>query len=110
MKNRRTHSRKLAIETFEPMVLMSATISGTEGDDWINSDADDNMILALGGNDYIYAPLGNNLIDGGAGNDTLVIYEGLFEQYDISRNSAGNVVVQGPALNGQVNTNELCQR
>lgn len=89
------------------MVLMSATIQGTDSADWISADEQDNLILALGGDDEIYAPLGDNQIDGGTGQDTLVIYEGVQADFDLVRTADGQTYVEGPALNGGVNVNVL---
>ncbi len=44
---------------------------GTEGNDTLTGDGDDNEILGLGGDDIINGGGGNDLLDGGAGRDTL---------------------------------------
>jgi Ca2+-binding RTX toxin-like protein len=43
----------------------------------------DSIIQALGGNDEIYASLGNNFVFGGAGDDAWVVYEGNTPQYEV---------------------------
>lgn len=59
------------------------------------------------GNDEIFSPLGNNVIDGGGGDDVLVVYEGVRADYDISFEADGRVIVEGPGLNGTTVRNEL---
>jgi len=59
------------------------------------------------GDDAIYAPVGNNIIDGGGGNDVLVVYQGTSADYDISYEADGRVIVEGPGLNGTTVRNEL---
>ncbi|HAD60625.1 MAG TPA: hypothetical protein DCG12_15375, partial [Planctomycetaceae bacterium] len=90
-------SRKNAcITSIEPMILMAATaIDGSDAADWISADENDNTINALGGDDSIYAPLGNNLIDGGAGLDTLVIYEGVADDFQLSALADGSIQILG---------------
>ena len=57
------------------------------------------MIYALGGNDEIHAPIGNNFVDGGEGIDTLVIYQGVRADYQLIANADGTVTIIGPGLN-----------
>ena len=59
------------------------------------------------GDDEIFAPLGNNVIDGGAGDDVLVVYEGVRADYVIRYEDDGRVIVEGPGLNGSTVRNEL---
>ncbi len=59
------------------------------------------------GDDEIFAPIGNNLIDGGAGDDVLVVYEGSSTDYEIQYEPDGRVIVTGPGLDGSTVRNEL---
>lgn len=59
------------------------------------------------GDDEIFAPVGDNVIDGGAGDDVLVVYEGVRADYDISFEDDGRVIMEGPGLNGSTVRNEL---
>lgn len=59
------------------------------------------------GDDEIYAAVGNNVIDGGAGDDVLVVYEGTSADFDITYEADGRVIVEGPGLNGETVRNEL---
>ena len=102
-----TRSEVVRIESLEPMVLMSVSINGTDAGEWISGDESDNDIQAFGGDDEIYAPIGNNTIDGGTGTDTFVIYEGNQFQFSVVKYADGVVVIEGPGLNGQINTNQL---
>ena len=96
------------IESFEPMVLMSATvIEGTNASEWISGDHNDNSIFAGGGNDEIHAPLGTNTIDGGSCEDTLVIYEGARADYSVQQLANGSVLLTGRGLNGSTVQNTL---
>ena len=95
------------IESFEPLILMSASINGTEAADWISGDHQDNIIQAMGGDDAIHAPLGDNTVYGGDGDDAFVVYEGNSDQYEVIRYESEVVTVFGPGLNGQINQNVL---
>ena len=100
--------RSTIVQSLEQMVLMSAsTIEGTSGADWLSGDDNDNSIFAGAGDDSIHAPLGTNFIDGGDGNDTLVVYQGVRDDYTIQSQADGGVVVTGPGLNGQIVKNTL---
>ncbi len=106
----KTSRRSIAqIESIEPMLLMSATvIQGTNAGEWISGDDNDNNIFAGGGNDEIYAPLGTNTIDGGSGDDVLVVYEGLRADYAVQQLADGSVFISGRGLNdSQVNNTLL---
>ncbi len=46
---------------------------GTEGDDTINSDENDNLIQGLGGNDVLAAGVGADVLIGGSGSDKFVV-------------------------------------
>ncbi|MFK7817249.1 MAG: hypothetical protein AB8G99_00900, partial [Planctomycetaceae bacterium] len=111
-----------AIETCEPMILMSASpaadgatmdvqdaemIGATDGADWIAGTDGNDMIEALGGDDTINAQIGENMIDGGDGIDTVVSYGQASTDFDITRYENGQVVIEGPGLNGGVNINTL---
>ena len=84
------------IESFEPLLLMSATmIEGTD----VGGDHNDNDIFAGGDDDAIHAPLGNNTIDGGAGDDSIVIYDCVRANYGIRDLADVSVIPEGPGLN-----------
>ena len=60
--------------------------------------------------DSIYAPLGDtiNQIDGGAGTDTLIVYEGVRADYTLRRsNESSPIEIEGPGLNGSTVINRL---
>lgn len=82
---------------------------GTDGDDWISLQEPGGNVEAGDGDDFIYAPFGElNEIDGGAGTDTLVIYEGVQSDYIIRRPSASLLVeIEGPGLNRSKVTHRL---
>lgn len=108
MTGRPTQTLSAAIEILEPLVLMSAsTLEGTESADWISGTAVDDVISGLAGNDEIHAPQGHNQIDGGAGTDTLVIYEGVRADYVVEFRPDGRLRVSGPGLNGEPVVNDL---
>lgn len=105
---KQAHFRKSSIESLEAMLLMSAsTIEGTDADEWISGDENDNTILAGGGNDEIHSPIGNNTIDGGSGNDTFVVYQGNRSNFSLSQLSDNSYLLQGPGLNGNPVSNRL---
>ena len=79
---------------------ITPTIQGTDAGEWIAGGVDDS-IAAGGGDDEIYVPAGANIIDGGDGEDTLVIYEGYRDQYTIALRSDGVSTLEGPGLNGE---------
>lgn len=85
----------------------AVTIQGTDASEWISGTDGDDVIAAGGGNDEIYAPIGNNVVDGGDGEDRLVIYEGNRDQYTIKSQSDGVVILEGPGLNGETVRVEL---
>ena len=69
------------IESFEQMILMSASaadtdIVGTEAADMLVSDADNQTLIGLGGNDTIEGGL-NSLISAGAGDDRIITKDGI---------------------------------
>lgn len=98
--------RETRIETLEPLILMNAVV-GTDGADWIaGTDAND-VIDAGDGNDVIYAPIGTNLIDGGDGDDLLVVYGRERSEFELTRFEDGRIEMSGPGLNGGVNANSL---
>ena len=106
--DKRTAARNAAIDSLEAMLLMSAsTIEGTEANDWISGDGNDNTIFAGGGNDEIHSPIGNNTIDGGTGNDTFIIYEGNRSDFSLSQQNDNSYLLQGPGLNGNFVSNRL---
>lgn len=105
---RRHVNRNAAIDSLEAMLLMSAsTIEGSNGNDWIAGDGNDNAIFAGAGNDEIYAPLGNNVVDGGSGDDTFVVYEGNRSNFSLSQLADGSFLLEGPGINGSQVSNRL---
>ena len=84
-----------------PSNITPPAIMGTDESEWIAGRERDNSIFAGGGDDEIHAPLGNNIIDGGDGEDTLIIYEGNLAEFTLSRTSNGSIIVEGPGLNGK---------
>lgn len=101
-------SKNATIETLESLTLMSAsTVEGTAAGEWINGDAGDNTILAGGGNDEIYAPLGDNIIDGGSGVDSVLVYGGLKADYSLEAAGDGAFVMRGSDLHGGTAVNVL---
>ena len=51
--------------------ILQRAFTGTEGDDVIYGDADDNTLVGNAGNDAIYGGDGNDVITDGAGSDTI---------------------------------------
>lgn len=76
-------------------------LTGTDASEWIGGTAADDSISAGGGDDEIYAPLGTNEIDGGDGEDTLLVYEGNRADYTLSNIGDGRIYIEGPGLNGE---------
>lgn len=108
MMDRRNQTLPASIEILEPLILMSASsIEGTDVGEWISGTSLDDAIQAGGGDDEIHASMGHNLIDGGSGTDTLVVYEGLRADFAIQRFPDSRVLVEGPGLNGVPVVNEL---
>lgn len=96
------------VETLESITLMSASvIEGSDAGEWVNGDSNDNHIDAGGGNDEIYAPLGDNSINGGAGDDVLIVYGKTQDEYSIDAVGNGSYVVRGEGLNGQLIENTI---
>lgn len=52
-------------------------------------------------------PHGENFIDGGAGADLLVVYEGNRNDYEVYRTAEGRIVVEGPGANGLIVKQEM---
>ena len=93
-------TRSSLIASLEQLLLMSASsIEGTDAGEWLSGDECHHDFHAGGGDDAIYAPFGFNTIDGGSGEDTLVIYEGNRADYTVERSESGVVSVEGPGLN-----------
>ena len=88
-------------------IEVTPTISGTDASEWISGTSADDVIVAGGGDDEIHVPVGNNQVDGGAGIDTLVIYEGYRAQYLFAVRSDGVTTISGPGLNGETVTVDL---
>jgi len=61
----------LEIEALEPRILLSATWTGTEGDDTHNAGNQGDELHGLGGHDTLNGGTGRDIIDGGAGDDHL---------------------------------------
>ena len=77
-------TRSSLIASLEQLLLMSASsIEGTDAGEWLSGDECHHDFHAGGGDDAIYAPFGFNTIDGGSGEDTLVIYEGNRADYTV---------------------------
>ena len=83
---------------------LSATITGTEGNDVISGTANNDVIVGLGGNDVINGSAGNDTICGGDGNDVIdassgddVIYGG--DGNDTINGSSGDDVIYGEGGN-----------
>lgn len=76
-------------------------IIGTDAGEWIGGTAADDSINAGGGDDEIYAPLGTNSIDGGDGEDTLLVYQGNQADYVLANIGDGRIYIEGPGLNGE---------
>lgn len=94
--------------SLEAMLLMSAsTIEGTDAGEWISGIDGDSTILAGSGNDEIHAPIGNNIVDGGSGTDTFLVYEGNRSSYSLNQLDDGSWRLDGPGLNGQQVSNRL---
>lgn len=105
---RRHVNRNAAIDSLESMLLMSAsTIEGSNGNDWIAGDGNDNSIFAGAGNDEIHSPLGNNIVDGGSGHDTFIVYEGNRSDFSLSQLADSSFLLEGPGLNGSSVSNRL---
>ncbi|MCR9201577.1 MAG: Ig-like domain-containing protein [Planctomycetaceae bacterium] len=108
MMDRRNQTLPASIEILESLILMSASsIEGTDAGEWISGTSLDDAIQAGAGDDEIHSSMGHNLIDGGSGTDTLVVYEGFRADFHVQRFSDGRVLVEGPGLNGQSVINEL---
>lgn len=84
-----------------------SVIFGTSDGEWLSGTSGNDQVNSGGGDDELHAPLGENLIDGGAGNDVFVVYEGIREDFDVERFADGRVVLTGPGLNGQMVRNTL---
>lgn len=76
-------------------------ITGTDASEWVNGTVLDDVIHAGGGDDEIYAPIGNNRIDGGDGIDSLIVYEGNIADYEFSVDLDGNKILEGLGADGQ---------
>jgi len=93
----------------DPDDPVEPTVVGTDGDDWLALPEPGGSVEAGAGDDFIYAPVGSlNEIDGGAGTDTLIIYEGVRADYTIRRDPDSLLVeIEGPGLNGSTVVNRL---
>ncbi|MCR9198102.1 MAG: CAP domain-containing protein [Planctomycetaceae bacterium] len=76
------------------------TLNGTRQNDFLSGSEFTDLIQAFAGDDAIYAPFNVQTIDGGAGLDTLIVYEGRLADYDVTVEDDG-VRIQGPGLNGE---------
>ncbi|SDZ04321.1 calcium-binding protein [Nitrosomonas sp. Nm33] len=83
--------------------LPGNVIFGIEGPDNLAGTANDDIILALGGNDTLNGGAGNDTLNGGAGNDTLnggagtdtAIYSSNRANYSVS-GTVSNLNISGP--------------
>jgi len=89
------------------MVLLSGTIQGTAAGEWISGFEGDTTILAGAGDDAIYDPFGANVIDGGSGNDNIVIYGHTSNDYQFRQLADGSILMEGPGLDGTFVSNRL---
>ncbi len=87
---------------------MSATvIDGTDNSDWLSGGEEDSIFNAKGGDDEIHTTFGTNFIDGGDGNDTLVIYEGKRDDFTVHRLANGHIHLEGKGLFGRTLINDM---
>jgi hypothetical protein len=78
--------------------IMSLLSIGLAGADRINGSKGADNLLAFAGNDTIVGGNGNDTIDGGAGTD-IAAFTGAREQYTVTRDAAGTIVVYDNAAN-----------
>jgi len=76
--------------------VATGTITGTNGDEFIEGTNQDDFIDGLGGNDVLYGGLGNDTLDGGGGNYNQVDYDGALSEYSLSQNQDGSVTIVHP--------------
>ena len=91
---------QVQIESLEAMILMSASVEGTDASEWLSASDANAVVSAGAGDDEIHAPFGASHIDGGRGFDTFVIYEGTRDDFDVLAQADGSVHVEGKGLNG----------
>ncbi|GEM_PF-2380644 len=89
------------------LLLSGSTIEGTDAGGWLSGDECDNTFLTGGGDDEIYDPHGSNIIAGGDGIDTLVVYEGNLVNDRIVHEDDGPVRITGPGMDGTTVQNLL---
>ena len=87
--------------------MSASTIEGTDASEWVNGGVDDSIIDAKAGNDEIYAPLGNNTINGGEGRDVLVIYGKDRADFSVEAVGDGSFLVRGENFNGEITENRI---
>ncbi len=68
-------------------------LAGGAGDDVLDGTAGNDIIRGGGGNDTLTGGLGDDMLYGGAGIDTAV-FAGTREDYEISRDASGAIIVQ----------------
>ncbi len=76
--------------------VATGTITGTNGDEFIEGTNEDDFIDGLGGNDVLYGGLGNDTLDGGGGAYNQVDYDGALAEYSFTQNADGTVTVVHP--------------
>ena len=81
--------------------------SGSSDDSFIAVTTESGSVTATSGNNEIYAPIGSHEIDGGDGEDALVVYEGELADYMVRRTQDGKIYLEGPGLNGMTVRNLL---
>ncbi|MEL6896902.1 MAG: serine/threonine-protein kinase [Planctomycetota bacterium] len=75
---------------------------GTDEDEWLSSDFGNSSLHGLGGNDQLQASVGTgNYVDGGPGNDRLVIYHARQAECKLTRTTNGSIIITGPDVNAQ---------
>lgn len=107
-----THDKSFAkIETLEPMILMSASLFGSDADDFLTTEENGQYLSGLGGDDVLIGAHSENDIYGGDGNDILmtnaggnnlyggdgddtVVYEGQRSEFEIWIREDGSIMVQ----------------
>ncbi|HKK29865.1 MAG TPA: calcium-binding protein, partial [Alphaproteobacteria bacterium] len=67
-------------------------LAGDAGDDILDPRGGDDTVRGNAGNDIFIASRGNDVLEGGQGID-LVYFESFFNEYELAKNGAGNIVV-----------------
>ncbi len=70
-------TKSAAIESLEPMILMSASqMLATDGNDVLFADDAGQILDGLHGDDVLLATGGDNAVFGGGGDDTIILFAG----------------------------------